>query len=278
MKRLLVLVFALFLPAALLAQSWPVYENIYVNDYANVIEEGAEGRITKALTSLREETGIEATVLTLYTRWGYETGSLEDFATGLFNHWGIGNADRNDGILVLVVSEDREMRIELGAGYPAGFNREAQDIIDRIFIPAFKQDDFSTGIEDGTAAVITRIARANYAGEAPAASSGGGGGAFVGAIVAAFAALIGGALFGRRITDRFRKCPQCGKRGLHSERHTLESATTSSQGRGEKTVSCASCGYTVTTQFTIPRRSTSSSSGGSFGGGSSSGGGASGRW
>ncbi len=281
MKRFAALVFALLLPAAALAQSWPVYENTYVNDYANVIEEGAEGRITSALQSLREETGIEATVLTLYTRWGYGSGSLEDFATGLFNHWGIGNADRNDGILVLVVSEDREMRIELGSGYPKAFNREAQDIIDRVFIPAFKADDFSTGIEDGTAAVISRIARVNYAGEEPAAAAEGGGtaGGIVGGFFALIAAIIGAAIFGRRITDRFRKCPQCGERGLHTERTTLESATTSAQGRGEQIVTCSHCGYSATSHYTISRRSrSSSSSGGSFGGGSSSGGGASGRW
>ena len=176
MTRFAALLVALILPAFALAQSWPVYENTYVNDYANIIGEGAEGRITSALKSLREETGIEATVLTIYTRWGFEsTGSLESFATGLFNDWGIGNAETNDGILVLVVSEDREMRVELGSGYGTAFNREAQDIIDRIFLPAFKADNYSQGIEDGTGAVIERIARVSFAGEEPPARSGGGG-------------------------------------------------------------------------------------------------------
>jgi len=285
MKRFAALLLALILPAAAWAQSWPVYENTYVNDYANVIEEGAEGRLTTALKSLREETGIEATVLTLYTRWGYESGSLESFATGMFNHWGIGNAERNDGILVLVVSEDREMRLELGSAYGTALNREAQDIIDRVFIPAFKEGDFSNGIEDGTGAVIERIARVQYAGEEPVPVSGGGGdGAsadniFGGTIFALIAAVFGYTLFGRRIRDRFSRCPQCGKRGIHTERQTLDAATTTSTGTGEKTVSCPHCGYHATSTYTIPRRSrSSSSSGGSFGGGSSSGGGASGRW
>lgn len=275
---------AVVLPLAAVAQSWPVYENTTVNDYANIIEQGAEGRITSALISLREETGIEATVLTLYTRWGYGSGTLEDFATGLFNHWGIGNPEKNDGILVLVVSEDREMRVELGAGYGTAFNREAQDIVDRIFLPAFRAGDFSNGIEDGTAAVIARIARVNYAGAEPVplSDSGDGGGnidGIIGGIVSAIlAAIFGASLFGRRIADRFRRCPQCGERGLDIERSTLERATTTASGRGEMTTTCPHCGFHSTSSYTIPRHSGSSSSGGGFSGGSSSGGGASGRW
>jgi len=278
MKRLAAFAVALLLPVFALAQSWPVYETTYVNDYANLVEEGAESRITSALKALREETGIEATVLTIHTRWGYEsTGSLESFATGLFNHWGIGNAETNDGILVLVVSEDREMRVELGSGYGTAFNREAQDIIDRVFLPEFRADNYSQGIEDGTAAVIERIARVHYAGGEPTPSSGGGG--FAGAIFGAFFALIAGAsLFGRRIADRFRRCPECGQRGIHTMRKVIDRATRTSTGRGEKTTDCPHCGYHAVTGYTISRVRRSSSSGGSFGGGSSSGGGASGRW
>ncbi|SMH29162.1 YgcG family protein [Maritimibacter sp. HL-12] len=281
MKRLIAVLFALVLPVFAFAQSWPVHETVYVNDYAKVIEQGAEQRLTTALKTLREDTGIEATVLTLHTRWGFENpGSLEQFATGLFNHWGIGKAETNDGILVLVVTEDREMRVELGAGYPTGFNRTAQDIIDRIFLPAFRDGDFSRGIEEGTGAVISRIALAHHDGDAPDSASGGGGGGLIGALVGALMAVIAGvAIFGRRISDRFTRCPECGERGIHRKKHVLESATRATSGRGERITDCPHCGYHGVVSYTIPRITrSSSSSGGSFGGGSSSGGGASGRW
>jgi hypothetical protein len=42
---------------------------------------------------------------------------IESFATNLFNAWGIGDAERNDGVLLLVARDDRLVRIELGAGY-----------------------------------------------------------------------------------------------------------------------------------------------------------------
>lgn len=269
------------LPALAAAQDYPSYDNIWVNDQADVLGDAAEDRLTEALQGLADETGVQASVLTLHTRWGYPGDSLETFATGLFNDWGIGNADRNDGILVLVLTTDREMRIELGSGYPAGYDAVAQEIIDEVFLPAFGQSDFEGGIEAGTEAVITRIAREHAAGNAPQpVSSGGesGDAARIGVFATLFALFAGWLAFGRRIADRIRRCPSCGARGVHTTRETLKQPTRTSTGRGRRTVTCPHCGYVHNSTYTISRTRSSSSSGGSFGGGSSSGGGASGRW
>lgn len=282
--RLLALLL-LCLPGWAVAQdggaAWPIYETTYVNDYANLLPDDVETRITRSLEVLRDDTGVEATVLTLPTRQGYTpTATMEGFATGLFNHWGIGDASRNDGILIMVLRNDRQMRIELGSGYTSGFNREAQDIIDRVFLPNFRNDNYADGIEDGTDAVIARIARVHAEGGAPPESSstdpvGIGVGATLG-ILGVIAAVF--AIFWRRIRDRFSRCPQCGERGIHTTRQTLQRATRSRKGHGQKTTDCPHCGYHSTAPFVIPLVTSSSSSGGSFGGGSSSGGGASGSW
>ena len=94
--------------------------------------------------------------------------------------------------------------------------------------------------------------------------------------------------------SRFKECPKCHYYTLERNKtRTIESATYSSSGRGEKFDSCQNCGYFLSKgYFTIPRKSESSGSsgssggggggsssgGGSFGGGSSGGGGAGGRW
>lgn len=279
MPRFIAILFALILPALAFAQEYPSYDNIWVNDEAEVLDEAAEDRLTTALQQLAEETGVQATVLTLQTRWGYSGESLESFATGLFNEWGIGDATRNDGILIMVSTTDREMRIELGSGYPRGYDDVAKEIIDDVFVPAFGRADFEGGIEDGTRAVADRIAREHAAGNAPApvASDGTGNAARVGVMGALAALFIGWLGFGRRITDRFRRCPSCGTRGIHTHTETLQAATRSATGRGRRTRTCPHCGHEDRSTYTIARQR-SSSSRGSFGGGSSSGGGASGRW
>lgn len=284
MLRSLVLVCALIgAPYMALGQNYPEPTDDYVNDQGFLLGDAAEADLRDKLAALRRETGIHATVLTLTTRWGWEKSSgIEEFATSLFNHWGIGDSARNDGILILVASEDREMRIELGKGYGKGYDSVAQDVIDTVFLPAFKNSDFESGILAGSAAVIARIARPFAEGQpAPETGSGSGGsGAGLGAWLAGglFAVIFAVMAFGQRLRDRFTRCPKCGERGMHTDRHVLVSATRRSTGTGEKTVTCPHCDYTATTTYTIARRSSRSSSSSGFGGGSSSGGGASGRW
>lgn len=278
-----IILFLLFLfPLSVAAQTWPEHRELAVNDYAAIIDDVTEARLRDAIETLRADTGIELTVLTLTSRDDYWPGaSLEDFATGLFNAWGIGNSERNDGILVLVLSGDRDMRIELGAGYSTGYDNTAKRIIDNDFLPAFRQGDYSGGIETGTGAVIEKIALRKAAGQEPVETAPPGGAiigtaiAVVGLLITLVTALL---VFGRPLFDRLRRCPSCGQRGLHLSRKVIRKPGRKTKGRGEKTLECDGCGYRSVTPYTIAATSDSSSSGGSFGGGSSSGGGASGSW
>ena len=278
----------LTLPGLALAQSYPAYENTYVNDYAEVLDTGTENALRARLTALREATGVEATVLTLHTRETWVPGSrLEDFATGLFNHWGIGDATRNDGVLILVLTQDRDMRIELGDGYGRDYNIAAEYIIGLDMLPHFKQGDYATGITTGTERVIEWVIEPHVEGRHPPAEAlgpkGNGGDAAVFAgIVGAILALV---LFGRRILDRFRKCPNCGQRGMRTRKEVTSPATTLHPGQGRRTITCRHCDYEAVSTYMISQRSSSNSrsgggggSSGGFGGGRSSGGGASGSW
>lgn len=137
----------------------PGYENIYVNDYADLLDDETEAGIKADLIELHDETGVEMTVLTIPSRahYGFE-GTNEAFATALFNAWGIGDAERNDGVLVLVDPGDREMRIELGRAYGSGENPGMKRVIDDTFIPYFSQGRYQEGIDAGVDEVIRRIA------------------------------------------------------------------------------------------------------------------------
>ena len=283
---------AFLLPGLALADSFPTWENTYVNDYAEVLDPATEAQLLATVKQLREDTGIELTVLTLYTRETYAPGSrLEDFATGLFNTWGIGDASRNDGILILVLTQDRDMRIELGDGYGKDYNIAAEYIIGLDMLPEFKQGDFAAGITRGTARTIDWIALPFAEGREPPAEalepsgggSGGTGSGFLKIFITFVLGILGFGIFGSRISNRMRRCPACGQRGVDKTTRTLTAATRQSTGQGEKTLRCRHCDYESVSLFTIPRitrSSSSSSSGGSggFGGGRSSGGGASGSW
>lgn len=136
----------------------PGYLDVYVNDYADLLETAAEVRIRDDLIELYDRTGIEMTVLTIPSLSDYgHYGPIEPFATALFNAWGIGNAARNDGVLVLVSLFDRSMRIEIGSGYGASWDARMQRVIDEGFLPDFRNDAYQTGIETGVRETVYEL-------------------------------------------------------------------------------------------------------------------------
>ncbi len=213
-----------FFGAQAMAQSYPDYTSVYVNDFADLLDPETEARIEQALQQVKADRGVEMTMVTIHSRTDYgNSPSIEDFATNLFNYWGVGDATRNDGIMVLVAKSDRDMRIELGAGYPAIFDDRVKRVIDHHFIPFFRQDRYAEGIESGVVETIKRTkleftdagkptfsSRARLEGEnaLDIATSGG----WVSWILGLLG--LGGSAFGvlRHIRRRPRKCDLCNRK------------------------------------------------------------------
>jgi len=72
--------------------------------------------------------------------------TIESLATSWFDHWGIGSPERNLGMLVLLAVEDREVRIELGAGWGRRADAEATRIVERSMVPQFRQGNYARGL------------------------------------------------------------------------------------------------------------------------------------
>lgn len=159
-RFLIVLVIAL-LPGLGVAQDklpYPQYYSVLTNDFADVLNPEAEALINAELQAARDQRGREMTVVTIRSRDDYLPSSdIGSFSKRLFNGWGIGNAERNDGLLLLVAIDDGELRINLGAGYPARQDGIAARIIQSEIIPAFKEGRVADGILAGTRAALSRI-------------------------------------------------------------------------------------------------------------------------
>jgi hypothetical protein len=152
------LLIAITLAPPLHAQSFPDYTSTTVNDFADLLPEAEERALSQRLTNLERETGVELTVVTLPTQAAYAPEmTLEAFATALFNHWGVGKAETNDGVMILVFRDDRAMRLELGAAYGRDWDRVAQDVVERHFLNAFGAGDYVRGLTWGTEQTIERI-------------------------------------------------------------------------------------------------------------------------
>jgi uncharacterized membrane protein YgcG len=153
-----VLAFLVSLPAAYGFSRYPLPHENYINDFANVIQPNDAQELREKLKSLEKQTGIEGTVVTINSIIQYETGdtTIEGFAKGIFNQWGVGNKD-NNGFLLLVSVQDRKCRIELGSSYGSQYNARMKEIIEKVMIPFFKSGDYSTAIYGGTTAVMESV-------------------------------------------------------------------------------------------------------------------------
>lgn len=128
-----------------------------VNDFAGILDADAERALDAELATLEADTSAEVAVATVPSLGGR---SVEEYATALFNQWGIGQAERDNGVLVLVSVNDREMRIEVGYGLegvlPDGL---AGAIIRETFLPAFRDGDYQRGIRQGVSRVVEVVRR-----------------------------------------------------------------------------------------------------------------------
>ncbi len=159
-SSLLTTLLCALLVSSVLAQSgYPQPRDNYVNDFANVLSADAEAYIRTQLEAVEARANIEMSVATIDSISEYDrtARTFEAFATGLFNTWGIGDAARGDGILLLVAVEDRDVRVELGEGYADAQDNDAQDILEENILPAFRRGDFQTGIVNGTHALINEF-------------------------------------------------------------------------------------------------------------------------
>ncbi|MDH5529040.1 MAG: TPM domain-containing protein [Paracoccaceae bacterium] len=143
---------------AALAQNYPSRSDRYVNDHAGLLSTEQADTLRKTLRELEQARNIEFTVVTIDQMSDYgHSGPIEPFATGLFNRWGIGDARRNDGLMLLVSRYDRELRVEVGSGYGSSQNAAAKEIIDDVIVPYFKRDDYAGGIRQGVSEMIRSI-------------------------------------------------------------------------------------------------------------------------
>ena len=75
--------------------------------------------------------------------------SIEQWSTGLFNTWGVGKKDKNNGVLLVVAIDDHEVRLEAGRGTQDRLDdSDAATIVDDV-TSRFAEDEYALGILTG---------------------------------------------------------------------------------------------------------------------------------
>ncbi len=126
-----------------------------VVDNANLLSPDLETRITRQLEQHEAATSNQVVVVTLPSLQGT---SIEDYGYQLGRHWAIGQADRNNGALLIVAPNQRKVRIEVGYGLEGDLpDAISKTIIEQEILPAFRRNDFPGGIAAGVDAILAAI-------------------------------------------------------------------------------------------------------------------------
>lgn len=184
----------------------------WVTDMSGTLRPETVARLNAMIGDLERTTGAEMAVVVIQSLDGL---SVDEAAVELFELWGIGKKDRDNGVLLLWSTGDRRLRVEVGYGLEGVLpDGKVGAILDAYVMPKFRSNQFDEGVLAGVEALIS-AARAE-----PVALPSLRSGSYereptsVGAIVLGLLAglpLSAGAFVGLRKWRRYRRrrCPSC---------------------------------------------------------------------
>ncbi len=118
-----------------------------VIDLTNTLDADTTTRLADQLAALEQRKGAQVAVLLVPT---LGDANLEEYTNQLFRAWKLGRKDVDDGILLLVIKDDRKVRIEVGYGLEGTVtDLLSHRIIEERIKPAFRQGDYAGGISQG---------------------------------------------------------------------------------------------------------------------------------
>lgn len=131
-------------------------QKFFVNDFADCISDADEQKMQSMAEELYEKSGAQVVCVTVDSLDGEE---VRDYALGLGREWGIGSKNDNNGVLLLLAVDDRQVDIEVGYGLEGTLtDGKTGRILDTYAMPYLRDNDFSTGLYKAFSALIGETA------------------------------------------------------------------------------------------------------------------------
>ena len=127
----------------------------YISDFARVIPPATRAALEDYCARVQEVTGAQIAVITIETLAGEP---VEDVANAIFRKWGIGKKGSDEGVLLLLVTRDRRMRLEVGYGLEPVIPDGASGSVLRSMAPALRDSQYGEAVTEAVYALGSRIA------------------------------------------------------------------------------------------------------------------------
>ena len=118
--------------------------NNYIYDPSGHLSSRTRNEVNAKISDLRKKTTAEVAVAIIGTT---DEIGIEDYSYRLFKHWGIGAADKNNGLLLMIVIDDRQAKIEVGSGAEGVMpDIAAGKILRQAVVPAMKEENVNQAV------------------------------------------------------------------------------------------------------------------------------------
>lgn len=123
-----------------------------VTDLSGLLNAAQRNELEQRLRAFSAQKGSQVAILIVPTT---KPETVEQYAIRVAENWKLGRKGVDDGVLILLASADREVRIEVGYGLEGALpDVTAKRIIEEVMIPYFKQNDYFGGLKAGAERVI----------------------------------------------------------------------------------------------------------------------------
>jgi uncharacterized protein len=162
--RTRLLVIALYAGAlfTLRSETLPSRPDRYFNDYAGVVNRSAALELNEELAQFERETSTQ--ILVAIYRTMQSESDVADYTQRIARTWGVGQKGRNNGAVLFVFVENRQMFIQTGYGLEGALpDATCFDITHNLIAPFFKKGDYTGGLRAGVTAMMQAV-RGEYKG------------------------------------------------------------------------------------------------------------------
>lgn len=126
----------------------------FINDFENIFTDKQEQVLDSLIKNFENETTIQIAIVTLDNSYTNKS-EFDNYTLKLANNWGVGQKDKDNGVLIGISSSLRIMRIQNGYGIEKILSdKETQVLVDSLFIPNFKQNKYFDGTKKGIIELI----------------------------------------------------------------------------------------------------------------------------
>jgi len=123
-----------------------------VTDLAGILSPSEQARLEENLMAFENETSNQIAVLIINS---LEGETIEQYSIQVVDQWQLGTTDRDNGVLLLIAVQDRQVRIEVGYGLEGALTDLISfQIIRNIIAPEFRNGNYYAGIEQGLRAIM----------------------------------------------------------------------------------------------------------------------------